>query len=185
MIELVTFRWLYNQVRELSLPDERYCRLEERVLEMTRAKAELESKSEASETLFAVGVVYVAVCVAVCVAVGAAGKTLLQSVLQMRPCCSGCCRCIRIHFQICGLIYYLCDCFWWTATGCNRLQQTATQCNAMQRNATHCSTLTHTCNTLQHNLYAIPDLRPNPLSMRLLLMHCNGLQRTATNCNAL
>ena len=42
---------LQQQVRELSVPDERYCRLEERVEELTRSKAALESKTEASEAL--------------------------------------------------------------------------------------------------------------------------------------
>ena len=42
---------LQAQVRELSVPDERYCRLEERVQEMTKSKAVLEGKVEASEAL--------------------------------------------------------------------------------------------------------------------------------------
>jgi hypothetical protein len=42
---------LQAQVRELSVPDERYCRLEERVEQMTKGKAEMESKMEANESL--------------------------------------------------------------------------------------------------------------------------------------
>uniref|UniRef100_A0A7S4NRZ8 EF-hand domain-containing protein n=1 Tax=Guillardia theta TaxID=55529 RepID=A0A7S4NRZ8_GUITH len=42
---------LQEQVRELSMPDERYCRLEECVEQLTRTNAELIEKCEASESL--------------------------------------------------------------------------------------------------------------------------------------